>query len=305
MNWFLIALSAPFLWSLVNHFDKYVLEKYLKGRGVGSLILFSCLFGIVLLPIIYFFIEPNVFTISHLHALTLWAMGIFTAISIVLYLYALETEETSIVVPFFQIIPVFGYILGYFLLGEQLTALQVFALVVVVLGAAILSFEFGDGKKIRLKGKVVTLMLTSTFITAITETMFKSIAIKESFWISTFWTSVGLATFGLIAFACIKKYRNDFIYALKVNTRRIIALNMAAESIYIIANILFSYATLLAPIALVLLVNAYQPIFVFAEGVLLTLLFPAIATEKISSKHLVHKIVALAIILAGSYMLYA
>ena len=34
MNWFLIALLPPALWSVTNHFDKYLLSKFFKGGGV-------------------------------------------------------------------------------------------------------------------------------------------------------------------------------------------------------------------------------------------------------------------------------
>ena len=35
MNWLLLAITAPFIWSLLNHLDKYIITKYLKDSGIG------------------------------------------------------------------------------------------------------------------------------------------------------------------------------------------------------------------------------------------------------------------------------
>ena len=41
MQWFFIALGAPFLWALVNISDQYLVEKYsVSKRGSGDLVLF-------------------------------------------------------------------------------------------------------------------------------------------------------------------------------------------------------------------------------------------------------------------------
>ena len=63
MNWFFIALIAPFLYAITNHIDKYLISKYIKEGKVGALIMFSALFGIFALPIILV-INPMVLNIS-------------------------------------------------------------------------------------------------------------------------------------------------------------------------------------------------------------------------------------------------
>ena len=49
MNWFFIALGAPFLWAIVNIADQFLVAKYSvreKERSSGGLVLFSSLIGI-------------------------------------------------------------------------------------------------------------------------------------------------------------------------------------------------------------------------------------------------------------------
>ena len=70
-----------------------------------------------------------------------------------------------------------------------------------------------------------------------------------------------------------------------------------------LGNIAFSFAYLLAPIALVLLTQSFQPFFVLVIGIILTLFFPKISVEKIEAKHLWQKVIAIFITGIGAYML--
>src|SRR3989344_9601316 len=124
MNWFLIALINPVAHAFANHFDKYLISRFIKGGAVGTLILFSSLFAVVVLPVIII-LNPSVFTtISASRAIILTINGGLLMLAVLFYLYALESDEASYVVPFFQLIPVFGFIVGYFMLGEVLYANQ-------------------------------------------------------------------------------------------------------------------------------------------------------------------------------------
>ena len=62
MQWFFIALGSVFLWSVVTYLDKFIIERFIKNRGVGSLILFSSLFAGIVIPIIAI-INPRVFSV--------------------------------------------------------------------------------------------------------------------------------------------------------------------------------------------------------------------------------------------------
>ncbi|TSC64542.1 MAG: hypothetical protein G01um101491_256, partial [Parcubacteria group bacterium Gr01-1014_91] len=139
MNWFLIALIAPILYSLANHTDKYLISRYVSGGSVGSLIIFSSLFSVVALPVILF-IHPSVFAISLIEGMVLAVNGMFLVTSILCYFYALHKDEASHVVPLYQTVPIFGFILGFFILGETVSAGQGVASIAIIVGSLVLSF---------------------------------------------------------------------------------------------------------------------------------------------------------------------
>ncbi len=303
MNWFLLALIGPFLWAISNHIDKFLLEKYFKNKGVGSLMMYSSLIGIVIAPV-FFIIRPDVLNIGFSNMLIMFALGISSFVFIWLYMKAMQNDEASIVVPFFQLIPVFAYIIGYFILGEVLTTTQVIAMFLIIFGASLLSVEIGEDNRFRIRKQTLFLMLIACLISAIEQVAFKYVILQEDFWVSSFWTYVGLVSVGLFMFITIKEYRDDFMYSLKNNSRAILSLNLSNEILTIVGNVTATFAYLLAPVTLVLLVGSYQPIFVFIFGVLLTLFFPKISVEKIKLKHFMQKFVAIAVMAVGTYFLF-
>ena len=307
MTWFFIALIAPALYAVCNHIDKFLIEKFLsKDPGqkeeVGSLILFSTLFSLLVLPVIYL-IEPGVFSVPIFNIGILLLNGVLCVGAIVLYLYAMEKDEASIVVPFYQLIPVFGYILGVFVLGELLSFRQIVSSLIIIAAAIALSFDLSS-EKISFHGRVLWLMSGASFIFALSGVIFKKIAVEQGFWLSAFWEFAGLALMGVIIFLAISTYRRDFIRLLRHSGRPIILLNFLNETLTVIGDLIFMYAYLLAPIALVLVANVFQPFFVFIYGIFLTIFFPRISTEKLSRKHLAQKIAAIFVMMIGAYFLY-
>jgi len=305
-NWFLVALIAPILWSIVNHIDKYMLSKYLKERGVGALLIFSALSSVIILPFIAFFYYSDIFSISSFDFLILLFIGFLSAGAFYFYLMGMEMEEASIVIPLFQLVPVFGYILGYLILNESLHIHQIFSSLLVMFGVIILAMEIDEENKLKLKVRVLLLIAASSFLFALHDILFKKVAIIEGFWVSVFWQYVSLTVFGLIILASVKKFRKEFFSMFSSNMGgRILFLNFTSEILYILGNLSNNFATLLAPVAIVLVVGSSQPLFVFIGGIILTMFLPKIAVEKISHKHLFHKLFSILIILIGSYFLYS
>lgn len=302
MSWFFVALIGPFIYAMTNHIDKILLEKYFKESGVGTLILFSSLLSVVALPVIYFG-DTNVLAVGLNNILILSFLGLLNVLVIWFYLIALQDEEASIAIVFYQLVPVIGLILGYFILDEVISTMQFIAMVIIILGTSIISFEIDTENNFKLRGKTAIYMSLASFFWALESVIFKAVALEENVWRSLFWEHVMLVIVGIFIFIFAKSYRENFLAAIKNNSKAIISLNFLNESLYMTGNIIFAFAYLWAPIALVLLVNSFQPIFVLAIGIFLTVFFPKISVEKIQAVHLWQKLFAILITGIGTYLL--
>ena len=303
MNWLPIALAAPFCWAIVNHIDKYLLEKHFKDHGVGALILYSCLFGVYILPLAAL-LGQNPFLIPPSAAMLLIGIGVLTGLSIAAYLNALRDEEASMVSPIFQTIPVFGLIFGFFFLQEIPTQNQTIAGLIILLGSLVVSLEIHEETCLRIKWKPLLLMLVSAALYGFHEVLFKMGALETSFWVSIFWSTIGLFLFGSLIYIIMPESRRGFLKTFQSSRGTIIGISILSEALTTAGNFAILYATLLAPIAVVQLVAGYQPIMVFLIGMMLTALYPHIATEKFRLKHIIHKVAAISLVLIGTVLLY-
>lgn len=302
MSWFLLALIGPFLYAVTNHIDKVLLSKYFKVSGVGTLMLVSSLVSVIALPFIYW-ADPTILSVSGTDILVLAVVGILDLLVLWFYLLAIKDDEASIVIVFYQLVPVFGLVLGYFILGEVLTHIQLIAMAIIIFGTTIISFEIDVENKFKLRRKTVMYMLAASFCWALGAVIFKAVALEENVWRSLFWEHIMLVVVGIVIFISVRSYRTHFLSAIRTNSRAILSLNLANESLYMLGNIVFAFAYLLAPISLVLLSNSFQTIFVMAIGIFLTILFPKVSAEKIELRNIWQKIIAICITGIGTYIL--
>jgi drug/metabolite transporter (DMT)-like permease len=301
MSWFFIALWAPFLVACANHNDKFLLSRHLKNKNIGSIVIFSSLFSGVATPIVLFF-QPDVHDVSLFQGSALVATGTLSVLGAVCYLYALDIDEASFVTPLYQMVPIIAYFFGYFILGETITLAQGLGSFVIIAGALALSFEFGR-RGTRFKRNVVALMLGASLLSAINGVIFKLIAVDKGFWISLFWGFVGQVMAGLTFLVCVPSYRRDFLGLFKQKKVAVLGLIALSETLVSVSEAVTLYATLLAPVALVLLVNSFQPLFVFALGIVLTLFFPRAAKESLGRTKMLQKAAGIGLMLVGGYLI--
>ncbi|MFZ3011635.1 MAG: DMT family transporter [Minisyncoccia bacterium] len=303
MSWFLIALAGPFLYALTNHIDKILLEKYFKESGVGTLLLFSSFASVFALPL-FFIADPTILQTDSMSIFILAIVGILNVLVLWFYLIALQHEEASVTIVFYQLVPVFGYVLGYLILGETLNQMQLIAMAMVILGTTIISFEIDSENNFKLRRKTIPPMLAAAFFWALGSVVFKAVALEENLWRSLFWEHLMLVVIGIGIFIFMRSYRINFLAAMRNNSKTILSLNFINEFLFMLGNFAFSFAYLLVPIALVLLTDSFQPVFVLGIGIFLTIFFPKISVEKIQAKHIAQKIIAICITGIGTYLLF-
>jgi drug/metabolite transporter (DMT)-like permease len=295
MSWLFFAFSGPVLWAISVHFDKYLVERFFKHSDVAVLLVFTAFIGVLMLPFIWFF-QPSVISLDLERIAIIAASGILYMGAMLFYLQALQSEEASVVAPFFQASPLFGYVLAYFVLGEKLSAMQMAGGALIIVGASVVSIRFGRGGAFKLR--LAALMLTCGFVLALATLIFKIFAVEVAFWTTTFWMFVGEAIFG-VALLTIASYRQQFVTLVRANTAALLSINASNELINLGGGLGNRYALLFAPLSLVQAIGSTTTLFVFLFGVALSVVYPHLGRESLSARELAQKAAAAALVALG------
>lgn len=293
--WLALAFSAPILWAISTHIDKYLVERFFKESSVGVLLIFTALIGIVPLPLIAL-LDPAALAVPPAAMAVITASGMLYMGAMYFYLGALQSEEASVVSPLFQTSPLFAYGLAYVLLGERLTLLQLVGGALIV--ASALSLSFAPGAFGRFKPRLMGLMLACSFSLALSAVIFKYFAVREEFWTTTFWVFLGEVIFGG-ALVALPSVRVQFAEMFRANPGAVIAINGANELINLGGGLIARYAFMLGSLSLTQAISSTSPLFVFLIGVLITLFAPALGREDLSPGNLARKALGIALVIVG------
>lgn len=300
-KWFFIALASPFLWSICNHIDKFLIDKYYKDVKAGSLMFMTALMSVVMAAGI-FIVKPSLADIPRHSALIMIVAGIVYLFAAFPYLYALMRDEASRVVPLFEVQPIIAFVLAFLFLHEHLDLREILAGLIIMAGSIFISLDLDNG--FRFKKQVFWLMMLSTALFATEGFLFKFVGIKVGFWSAAFYQDLGSLIAGVALFVLLPSLRRGFIEVMKKSSGPVLAASFVNESFNVVARLIYNYATLLAPLALVSVVASIQPIFVLGFGILFTIFWPSFREESLLRKHLMQKIASVAIIFVGSYLLF-
>jgi drug/metabolite transporter (DMT)-like permease len=297
MSWLVFALCGPVLWAISTHLDKYLVERYFKNTDVVVLLVFTALMGIALMPVIAAF-EPRVFARPLLEIVLMMLSGLLYMGALAFYLSALQGHDASVVAPFFQSSPLFGYMLAYFVLGETLNATQLTGGALIVFGVLFVSVGFSEERHERVRWRLAALMLACGFVMSLSTLIFKVFAIQDEFWATTFWMFAGEALFGA-GFLCIGRYRAQFRTLLRSNGKALLAINASNELVNLGGGLANRYALIFAPLSIVQAIGSTTTLFVFAIGVLLMLFFPSVSRESLSGREFAQKGIAALLVAVG------
>jgi len=284
------------LWAISTHLDKYLVERYFKRVHPAVLLVFTGVTNLVALPFIVA-LRPGVLDLG-IDAIALMMLsGVLLMGAALFYLQALQSEEASVVAPFFQAAPLFGFALGYAVLGERLSGLQLLGAALTIAGAAIAATRSGSRGR-SFNARLVMLMLACAFTVALSSLIFKMFTLRDEFWTTTFWLFIGEAAFGGAVLA-VGSFRRQFISILRTNTAAVVGINGANEVINLVGGLGTRYALLLAPLSLVQAIGSTTTVFVFLFGIALSLFVPTLGREDLSRSELLRKGAAAVLVALG------
>jgi uncharacterized membrane protein len=294
--WLLYAFSGPVLWAASTHIDKYLVDRYFRDSDTAVLMVFTALLGALALPFIVW-AQPGVFK-PHFWAIGVMALsGVLYMGALLFYLRAIQTTEASVIAPLFQTSTLFTVLLAWLLLHEALGWRQLGGVGLIFLGVVALSVG-KKGQAKALKPGVVLLMLGCGMVMSLSAVLFKLFALRDDFWVTTFWNFAGEALFGL-AILAVPRYRRQFTALFRKHPGPVVGINGANELINLGGGLGVRFASLSAPVALVSAVSSTVTLFVFAFGVALTLFWPKAAKEDLSRGSLIRKGIAALCVTAG------
>jgi uncharacterized membrane protein len=297
----LLAVASPLLWATCNHIDKIVLERYFKEGGVGTLLIVSALASVIATPFLYL-VDSSVMSVGGADLGIIVVTAVLDIVLLWAYLNAMQRDDSSRVIVYYQLVPIFGIVAGWAFLGEVISQDQMMAMGIVILGTTIVSLENVEGR-FRFKGRTVGYMLLACACWAAELAIFKVVAIEENPWRTLFWKHIVLMVLGVLMYLFVPKYRASFLAAMRCNSVPLLAANLLNEALYMLGTVSYGLAAMMAPVALVLLTETFQSIFVFVMAILIARFLPQLATERVDRTHIAMKGVAICITGLGTYLL--
>jgi drug/metabolite transporter (DMT)-like permease len=195
--------------------------------------------------------------------------GLYYA-GIMIYLKMLKDEDSSSVVSWFQIVPLFGIVGALFLLGEVPQWYHFLAIIVIVVGGFILSYN-KDG----MNWYIILWMVVATGMIALYDVMFASYGRDIDEFSAIFLMLIGKTIFGFVYLIFDGEARRGFVMGMNTKSTAM----FVSESVNTLADIALYGSLLFLPVYLVQGVCSMQPIFVLIGAILLGKIFPEIQEE--------------------------
>lgn len=207
ISWALIfAIASPLIWGFMNILDKYVVSHRVK-RPLGFAV-YTTWMSLLMGLIISFFVNWEGVGLNNL------SYPIFTGVIGGLYFFAyyfvMQKEDASHMVGLVYSYPIIVAILSFFILGEKISLIGYFGMILVLTGILMISIRL---KQIKLKIGIWFILLL-ILITAIWEFSVKIITNNVPVWNGF---AVACIVNGIVGtlFLFNKTIRKDFVSELK------------------------------------------------------------------------------------------
>jgi drug/metabolite transporter (DMT)-like permease len=296
VDWLILSVVASMLWALGTIIDKVILTKHMQDPVSYQLLYVATELPVLLLLLLF----TNVS-----FAFPWFALGIIAGLShylgLFLYFKAMMIEEASRVISLFYIGPIFTLILAAILLKESLTSSMYAGVLLLVLGAISISY-----KKIEGKGTVISpalgLLLLCSFILSVYEVLTKYVLGSFDLISFLFWEFVGFLVIAFLTFNS-PRIRRNFFTAVKGMSRPVLFWRFVNTYMSLTALILYFAAMSVGLASLVSGATSFEPFFVLVFALLFSFLVPHVLKEDIGGRALAMKALAVALIVAGAWLI--
>ncbi len=296
MTWLTAALVSTSLFAIVS-----VLDKRLVDHLFPSFSSFNVVFGLLQFPIALAFFIAVIPTVGFDGGSGIsWAIasGLLWAIGLSLFFYGLKLEEVSRAVPIQAVAPVFAAIMAVTLLGEVLSPTQWVAIIVVVLGAGLVSTRPGEGVLRMAKGRGLLILVASSFFVALAFVVSKEATDRMNVWAIQGFRALFLGI-GVLAITWRPSVNREI--RMVVRNGRTMGIMLVTEGVLgpVAALAFVGALSLDGPVSLVSAVTSSRPLLVLGMSVLLSTRFWNVLNEPLDRDTLGVKIVSTVMIVGG------
>ncbi len=295
MTWVAAALISTSLFAVVTVFDKRLATHLFPSASS-----FNAAFGLLqaAIAVVYFSaVAPTVGFDGGEGAPWAIASGLLWALGLFLFFHGLSMEEASRAAPIQQVGPIFASVAAVIFLGETLTALQWGAVVVVILGAGLVSARPEEGLFRLARGKAFFILLAGSFSVGMA-----FIASEQATRVMNVWGIQAIRSAAMAVGVLALSARPSTLRELRSVRRSASAwanLLLAEGVLAPIAALMLVIALSLGPVSSVSVVSASRPMFVLILGALLSTKRFDVLHERIDRRTLGVKAAAIAMIVAG------
>lgn len=299
--WVFLTLIASFATALTVFFDNYIVDVYFKKRSPFSQKIVYAFLSLATALIIALFWPIENIPISAIIFIML--SGAAYALALIPYYFALQQENSTASEIFYQTAPIFTFILGALFLGENLDVIQAIAFALILI-ADLVVIMARRGKDKKASFKAAALMIIAAIIWALSDLFFAKSGEEFDFVTTLMYMLLGRAVVDFVVVAVFKKERDYCFKMLKKKGSKVWGVITIDFIIEIVSDLIYRFALLMAPIALVsALESTSELVFAFLLGLILTAIWPKFGREKLDKRTISSHLLAIAILVVAILLL--
>lgn len=263
MNWANAAILSAAILAAVNTVDSHLITKRMPSLRT-FLILPSFIAAIYGGIILYLFPVPQ--GIDTVPILLAVLSALLRSAGIATFLFMMQTEEVSRIMPVVNTYPVFIAILAVPLLGENLIHMEWMAIFITVAGTVLISIKPGVSAKTWLGRPLIFPLAASLFLAG------ANLASKYALGYISFWNMYAIGALGMgLAFMALSLRPTTLRQFHNIDRpRQALSIQVYNESLVPIAAILLYWAIQNGPVSLVSTIAGAQPVFVFIYALIIS-----------------------------------
>jgi drug/metabolite transporter (DMT)-like permease len=293
--WILFAISSNFSWAVENVATKIMVGNRVKNPYVFSVLLFV----LSVLPLLFIPAKYIYFP-----AISDWKIIILSSALYVFaglpYLKAMGIEEVTRINIWWNLIPVFNFVLGIIFLNDLIGPMDFMAIFFLMSGAMLTSLKF---EKINFKfSKAFLLMVFSCFLYSVYAIMIRFLSKDLPAPTIFFWVTVCNAFLALI-FLLHRSIRLEFLTTIKNSNFYLFLSFLLLVVMMDLGNLFNTLALSLRPGVLVYAFEGLQVLFVFLLSMPIIKFFPSLLQESLDRRNLLVKLFSFIFIMIGLLLL--